>query len=53
MPEYKELTVKLEVIKERIADMEKEFEILNTEIDRDMGNVVDAMKIVEDAGGKL
>lgn len=53
MPEYKELTVKLEVIKERIADMEKEFEILTTEIDRDMGNVVDAMKIVEDAGGKL
>ena len=53
MPEYKELTVKLEVIKERIADMEKEFEILTTEIDMDMGNVVDAMKIVEDAGGKL
>jgi hypothetical protein len=53
MPEYKELTAKLETVKERIAVMEKEFEILMTEMDEDMEIVVDTMKKVDEAGKKL
>tara|TARA_B100001057_G_C22682109_1_gene884170 strand:+ start:130 stop:870 length:741 start_codon:yes stop_codon:yes gene_type:complete len=53
MPEYKELTEKLEAIKERIAVMEVEFNSIMATDDRDMVNVADAMKIVDESGKNL
>ena len=53
MPEYKELTEKMEVCKARMATMQAEFSVLMAADDQDCANVAKAMKIVEEAGKNL